>query len=287
MGIVISPGCLVGERFEIEGVIAAGSFATVHRARDRTSGRVIALKVMPARERAARQLAEEAEILAAFEPTGPSSVRHDGIVRLVEAGTTADEHSYLALEWVEGQTLSSRLAAGTLTLDATRGLLVALAKVLDEVHRHGIIHRDLKPSNVVLREGDPSRPVLIDFGLARAARTSTRMTSVVGTPSYMAPEQVWGDDVGPAADFFSLGCVAFECLMGAPPFMAVSTRPSTVTEVLARSLFEEAPRIDATRSDVPLVLVHAIARLLARSPDARIASARALEDCLLYTSRCV
>src|SRR5690606_2391513 len=128
-------------------------------------------------------------------------------------------------EWLEGEDLASRLARGGLTLRESVQIMRDLAEGLAVAHRRGIVHRDLKPSNVFLREGRSDGATLLDFGVARRMRDArgpqTRTGALIGTPNYMAPEQASGDRaIGPAADVFALGCMLYECLIGAPPFVA-------------------------------------------------------------------
>src|SRR6185369_8476421 len=146
---------------------------------------------------------------------------------------------YLAMEWLEGETLAERLERGPLQLSEVLTLLRSALGGLAFAHRLGIVHRDLKPSNLFLRQARLDQVVLLDLGLARARGGEsglTRTGSILGTPSYMAPEQAQGErDITGAADVFSLGCVLFECLTGAPPFVATH-----VLGVLAKVLFQPA-----------------------------------------------
>src|SRR5262249_40136874 len=120
--------------------------------------------------------------------------------------------------WVDGETLDARLRAGGLTIAETLVVARRVADALAFAHARGIVHRDIKPANLIFPAGDHTRTTVLDFGIARPVSTTGSLTetgSVVGTPSYMAPEQVRGDrDVGPRADVFALGCVVYECLTG-------------------------------------------------------------------------
>jgi tetratricopeptide (TPR) repeat protein len=160
-------------------------------------------------------------------------------------------------------------------------LLDRIASALGAAHERGIVHRDLKPSNVFLRGGLVEDAVLLDFGIARiASRTLgaslTATDAVIGTPNYMSPEQARGDrDIGPAADLFSLGSLFFECLTGRPPFAA-----DRAMAVLAKIVFEEAPRLSNVWREAPAPLDDLVARLLSKDPAARPASAAALREAL-------
>jgi eukaryotic-like serine/threonine-protein kinase len=147
-------------------------------------------------------------------------------------------------------------------------LVRGVAAPLAAAHAHGIVHRDIKPSNIFLCDGDIRRVILLDFGIARPSTRSQVITAsgaIVGSPQYMAPEQVRGQlDIGPTADIFALGSVLFECLTGAPPFAA----PHLVAS-LARILFEEPPVLCRLRPDVPGAIEAIVARMLRKDPALR------------------
>jgi serine/threonine protein kinase len=149
------------------------------------------------------------------------------------------------------------------------------AQALAVAHQHGVIHRDLKPSNLFLRQGRPEDVVVLDFGLARHVMPSTRMTAsqmVLGTPGYMAPEQVSAQSqLTPSADIFSLGCVLYECLTGKPPFSA----PHFVA-ALAKILFTEPEPLRALRPELPAALEELLQRMLAKAPERRLPEASSL-----------
>src|SRR2546423_1553164 len=208
---------------------------TVYRARDRETGRVVALKVLRRRhgDEAAR-FEREAALLA--------DLRHPGVVQYVAHGHTQDGAAFLAMEWLEGRTLAELLDARPLKVKETLALGRAVAESLGAAHRHGVVHRDIKPSNLFLVDGDAARPRIIDFGLAsstRNARPLTRTGLLMGTIGYIAPEQARGArNIDPRTDLFSLGCVLYECLTGEPPFIA-----DHAMGVLAKILFDEAPSL--------------------------------------------
>ncbi len=169
------------------------------------------------------------------------AVQHPLIVQHIAHGTGDDGALWLAMEWLEGVTLDARLQEGALPV--ADALLVAhqIAEALAAIHAIGITHRDLKPSNVLLREGRVDGVVLLDFGVARAAASTSLVTeasSLVGSLGYVAPEQARGDtEVDARADVFGLGVLLFECLAGQRPFAA----DDPLAEV-CRILLEEAPR---------------------------------------------
>ena len=237
---------------------------TVYRARDVLSEQRVALKLLhpESSEESLRRFTREAELLA--------SLRHPAIVSHVAHGFAEEGRPFLAMEWLEGEDLAGRLARQSLSLAETLVLLRRAAEALVVIHSRGVIHRDLKPSNIFLRAGHPEDAVLLDFGLARPERPSLAMTAshtVVGTPSYMAPEQASGhSDLTPRADFFSLGCVLYECLTGHPPFVAPH-----FAAMLAKILFFEPAPLRSVQPELPEALQGLLDRMLAKDPAHRFA----------------
>jgi eukaryotic-like serine/threonine-protein kinase len=268
---MLARGTVVDRRFEIELEAGSGGFGTVYRALDRQSGQPVALKVLhEARGEAvdAARFSREAQLLAELD--------HPNIVAYVGEGVTEEGRSFLVMEWLEGETLASRLDHEPLTLGDALFVVRGAASGLAEAHRRGIVHRDLKPSNLLLRDGSVERVMLLDLGIARRAGLSlTRSGQVMGTPRYMSPEQGWGREVGPAADVFALGCVAFECLTGVPAFAA--EHPAAA---LAKVLFEGAPRLASVRADVPEPVAALVDRMLAREPAERLPDGAAVVTAL-------
>ena len=273
---------LIDRRFRIEREVGGGGMGRIWRAHDTETGRVVAVKVIATdAPTAVQRFAREAVILA--------EIRHPGIVDYIAHGAV-DGKSYLVMEWLEGFDLSRRLrdvrvdrfatlparrAAGGMATELPgserpgNGLPVGevvvmarrLASALGEVHAHGVVHRDLKPENIFLLDGDLTRAKLIDFGIARglgpAALTDVGM--VIGTPYYMAPEQVRGEEVGPAADVWGLGGVLYEALAGQPPFTA-----SHPLGVMARIVVDEPAPLATLRPDAPAALAALIHAMLAK-----------------------
>jgi hypothetical protein len=261
---------VVAQRFEIERRAGRGGMGDVYRARDRHTGAAVALKLTHGGAGGAdadERFAREARLL--------SEIDHPGIVSYVAHGRMSDGRRYLAMEWLEGEDLAARLSRGPLLVDECVELARRVAEALDAAHRRGVVHRDLKPSNLFLVGGAIAGVKIVDFGVARrtvASRAMTKTGTVVGTPDYMAPEQVRaGRAITPAADVFSLGCVLYECLTGRPPFVA-----EHIAAVLARILFDDPPPVEDLRSDVPAPLSALLGRMLAKDPEQRPASAGAL-----------
>ncbi|WP_437909873.1 protein kinase [Sorangium sp. So ce327] len=252
---------IIAGRFVVEGEAASGGMGTVYKAYDRLGGAAVALKIVRLRnEIQIERFEREAALLAALV--------HPGIVRYVAHGSTPEGDRYLAMEWLDGEDLAARLARGV--LPASEGLLLVrrAADALAFAHARGIVHRDIKPSNLFLPGGDAGRVKLVDFGIARPSSDAGRVTvtgGVLGTPGYMAPEQVEAHSVpDPRSDVFSLGCVLFECLAGQPAFASASPMAA-----LSRVLLMSPPRLRDVRSDAPAPLDELVARMLSRQPGDR------------------
>jgi serine/threonine protein kinase/tetratricopeptide (TPR) repeat protein len=254
--------------YAIEGLLGRGGMGTVYAARDERLGRTVAVKTissLAADDTARRRFWREARAAA--------SVNHPNVCQLYEVGEDAGT-LFIAMELLEGEPLSARLRRGALSvsemLPVGRGILAAL----QALHARGIVHRDLKPSNVFLT---PHGVKLLDFGLARAADTVaaeaeselTRTGMVLGTPRYMAPEQVTGEGLDARSDLFSLGAILFESLAGRPAFDGRSA-----VEILHATLYEQPPAL--TGSAAVAAADRVIRRALAKRPAERPPSAEAM-----------
>jgi tetratricopeptide (TPR) repeat protein len=239
--------------FEIVSLAGKGGMSTVYRARDVASGRIVALKVGDAAH--PESLVREAAALAAFD--------HPAIVRHVAHDAAT---SWLAMEWLEGLDLRTHLKRGG-SLAVPEAVVVAtrIASALAHMHARGFVHRDVKPSNVLLALGSLDGATLIDFGLSRApGKDATEAGLMLGTPGYMAPEQIVGGDVGPAADAYALGCTIFRMLHRAGPF-----RANGVTAMLACALYDAPARLGDVVPQTPDALGDIVDRMLLKSPDDR------------------
>jgi serine/threonine protein kinase/tetratricopeptide (TPR) repeat protein len=267
------PGSLFAARFEIERLAGKGGMGEVYRARDRSTGELVALKLLHLRDDAnPERLLREAEVL--------SELRHPGIVRHVGHGI-ADGRLYLAMEWLEGETLSALLRRGPLAIAAVVTIGRRVAGALHAAHLFGLVHRDIKPSNLLVTGGDPAGTKLLDFGIVRRRRIQderlTATGALLGTPGYMAPEQARGAaQIDGRADLFSLGCVLFQALTGRRAFEG-----DDVLGLLVKLVIEEVPRASTLRAQVPPPLDDLVARLLSKDPDGRPREAAELLGALL------
>ncbi|NUP06481.1 MAG: protein kinase [Polyangiaceae bacterium] len=263
-------GELIAGRFVIEARADEGGMGVVYRARDERDGKLVALKVLrgSAIDDAAR-FQREAELIA--------RLRHRGVVRYVDHGRAQSGEAYIAMEWLSGEDLARRLSVGCLAIHEVVTLGQRVGEALGAAHAVGIVHRDVKPANLFLRGGAVEEVVVLDFGIARpadAARDLTIKGSILGTPSYMSPEQASGrSDLGPTTDVFALGVVLYECLTGQQPFTGESPMA-----VLLKIVLEEPPRIADLRRDVPAALERLVMRMLSKVPSARPADGTAVTE---------
>jgi hypothetical protein len=262
----VLPGVLIGARFEIESVAAVGGMGTVYRARDRDSGEIVALKVMRGggdHERFIR----EAQVLA--------ELRHPHIVRYIAHGEIGAGELFIAMEWLEGEDLATRMRRAPLSIKQSVLMAQNVSAALAVAHARGVVHRDLKPSNLFLPGGEAGAVKLLDFGVAylHDAGAMTRTGSIIGTPSYMAPEQARGQrPLTARSDVFSLGAVLFQCLTGRPPFEG-----DGALAVMARIVLDPTPQPRVSRPELSPVLDALVARLLAKHPEDRPADGAELE----------
>ncbi len=267
-------GATVGDRYDVQELAGSGGMASVYRGVDRETGGQVAVKVLSTTEPGdLARFDREARVL--------SDLVHPHIVGYRGRGVTAEGRPYLVLDWLEGATLGDRLATAIPSVDESIAMMAIIASATGHAHGRGVVHRDLKPSNVFLVGPGFDDPRVLDFGVARllaATRMMTRSGTAIGTPAYMAPEQARGrKDVDARADVYALGCLLFECVTGRAPFEG-----DDVMAVLAKVLFDEAPRIARFLPSVPEELDALVARLLAKDPADR--PANGLEVARLLTS---
>ncbi|MGE0787011.1 MAG: protein kinase [Sandaracinaceae bacterium] len=260
------PEGTIDARFELLDEAGTGGMGTVYRARDLKRGGLVALKVLAPTEAAdVERFHRERAILA--------ELSHPAIVGYVDAGTTDDDEPYLAMEWLDGESLAQRLARGPLPWREAVVMGARVAAGLEAAHERGVIHRDLKPNNLYLRNGRCEDTVILDFGVARLRRPQPGLTKtgmVIGTPGYMSPEQARGrKDLDERTDVFALGCVLYRAIGGKAPFPG-----EDVLAILARLVLEEPTPLSELAPDVPPALEGLIVRMMAKDPEDRPSRAR-------------
>ena len=215
--------------YELLEQLGHGGMGIVFKARQRSLGRIVALKMILA----TKLSSDEDKARFRAEAEAAARLDHPHIVPVYEVGEI-DGQPYFTMKYVEGTTLAKRLAEGPMRGHEAARLLLPICEAIDFAHQRGILHRDLKPSNILIDQH--GRPYVTDFGLAkrlRAGSTLTRSGAILGTPSYMAPEQAAGrrGQLGPATDVYSLGAVLYQTITGRPPFQSASP-VDTLLEVL-------------------------------------------------------
>ncbi|MEO8703025.1 MAG: serine/threonine-protein kinase [Kofleriaceae bacterium] len=256
-------------RFAIEREIGVGGMGRVFVGTEKGTERKIALKLLdPGLQGDPERFAAEAEMLERLD--------HPAIVSYIAHGMTADGRPYLAMTWLEGEALSARLERGPLPVIEAVRIGARIAGALAYLHERKIVHRDIKPSNVFLVGNDPGSAVVIDLGIAKqldATQKLTRTGQLIGTPGYMAPEQVMGEaTIDGRVDLFALGCLLHESIAGEMPFPG-----DAVMEVLARLLLHDPKRLDTIDPSVPPRLAIIVALLLAKEASARTIDAATVE----------
>jgi serine/threonine-protein kinase len=261
-------------RYVAEEHLGGGGMGIVYRARDPELGRAVALKFLPPHLAAS----EEADQRFAREAKAAASLDHPHIATIYEIGRVeageAQGQRYIAMAYYEGETLKEKLEReGPLPIGEALRYAEQVAGALSATHEAGVVHRDVKPANVMVTDGEQVK--LLDFGLARLAET-TRLTGTgqqLGTASYMSPEQIEGEEVGPAADLWALGALLYEMLAGERPF--AGERRATVLHAV---LHEEPAPLTGHRDEVSPGLEQVVRRCLEKDPAGRYGSAEALRE---------
>ena len=266
--------------YRVDGPLGAGGMGEVYKALDTKLGRLVAIKVLApaavADPNARRRLIEEARAAAAL--THPHIVT---IYSVDEAGGA----DLIVMEYVEGQSLKERLAAGPLEPAELIRLGIEVSEALGAAHAIGLVHRDIKPANILLTASGAAK--VLDFGIAKRMEsataetlmhTATSMTGsgqIIGTVAYMSPEQARGETLDGRADVFSLGATLYEAATGRQAFEG-----STLVDVMVAVATKDPPRATVIRPELPADLDEILARAMAKSRDERFESARSLADAM-------
>ena len=269
---------IVDGRYKVLEVIGRGGMGVVYRVEHMRMGKIAAMKVLH------RDLASDPEVVQRFEREAAaiSKLHHPHTVQVFDFGT-ADDALYLIMEYVRGQDLARVVERdGALPWSRVAPLLVQICGALQEAHELGIVHRDLKPENVLITRTTAGRDYakVLDFGLAKldvrgAPATTTDRQQIVGTPYFMAPEQIRGDDVDARTDIYAFGALMFELLTGKHLYSG-----STAVGVLTKHLTAEpdAPSMRAPKMGIPPAVDHLCRKALARDPSERWQSAAELAE---------
>ncbi len=262
---MVSQGTILGGRYRLDERIAGGGMGDVWRGTDDVLGRTVAVKILlPA-------LLEDPGFAERFrgEARTMATINHPGVVDVYDYGSDPVVGAYLVMEYVEGDALSRTLGrVGRLTPGRTMALVAQAADALQAAHDKGIVHRDVKPGNLLVRPNGTL--VLTDFGIARSAIVGqlTVAGSVLGTASYISPEQASGSVATPLSDVYALGVVAYQCLAGRRPFEG-----DNPLEIAMKHVREQPPPLPA---DIPPPVRAIVERAMAKDPAARFPTAAAL-----------
>ncbi|RKG58860.1 serine/threonine protein kinase [Corallococcus sp. AB011P] len=266
-------GSQLGE-FVVQERIGAGGMGVVYRAVHPLIGKQVAIKVMRI-EMVSQQQVQRLLV----EARAVNAVRHPGIIDIFGFGTLPDERPYVIMELLQGRALSDFVRAKRpMDLESVVWVMDQMLSALSAAHRAGVVHRDLKPPNVFIVEA-PSTPAavkLVDFGIAKLMESRDKPLTaddmVIGTPEFMAPEQIRGDTVGPATDLYAVGVLMFQLLTGVRPFQGESV------QVMFAHL-EQAPPLPSSRlPGLPQEVDALVLHLLAKNPASRPPSAEAVRE---------
>ncbi|MCA9664953.1 MAG: protein kinase [Myxococcales bacterium] len=266
----LEAGTLFADRYEVEAILGEGAMGVVAQVRDRAVGERVALKLL----RCAALGEREAVARMRREVRLTRRITHRNVIRIHDIGEVGDD-LFLTMELVQGGDLDRWLAGrdGRARGEDIEGVITQVCDGLEAAHAAGVVHRDLKPSNVLVAADD--RVVLSDFGVARSLLgegDAAKTGGAIGTPHYMAPEQLRGQKVDERADIYALGCMLYELFTGRLPFEASSPL------LCAFARLNDDPDDPREHADLPQALAELITSCLAREPDARPASARAVRE---------
>jgi serine/threonine-protein kinase len=269
-------GTVLAGRYVIDEVIGEGGMATVYRAHSKLVDRPVAVKIMNP------MLASDPIVRERFrrEARSAQKLAHPNIIEIFDQGDTEDGTCYIVMELLRGESLAAVVQRGRLEIDRAIHVMIQIARGIARAHDLEVIHRDLKPENIFLcRRDDGSDLVkLLDFGIAKS-RQDSRLTGqgeLFGTPQYMAPERILGNDTGGSSDIYALGVVFFEMLSGELPFNA----PDVAT-FFVKHMNEPARSLQALNARIPQALDELVGKMLAKDPKDRPVDAHRIHQNLL------
>ena len=281
-------GTLFADRYRIDGVLGIGGFGAVYRCTQLNMNQTVAVKVLR------NEHLQSIEHVKRFtrEAQAASKLTHPNTIRIFDFGQNKDQALYLAMEFVEGETLGHRLDEyGTIYWDTLVPIMTQVCHSLTEAHAAGLIHRDLKPENIMLVQvaGDPNFVKVLDFGIAKVMKDSdndqsqlTESGMIMGTPTYMSPEQAKGEAINGRSDIYSLGVMMYEALTGKPPFQGDT--PMTVLVAHIKDIPRPMPR-DGSIPNVPQELEKVVLSCLEKDPARRPQSTSQLVDRLVSAAK--
>lgn len=261
---------LLDEEYRVLSSLGTGGMAEVYRAEQVSLNRTVAIKKLKS------SLGQNPEMLERFYREGKSTanLQHENIVQVYQMGKAGEEY-YIVMEYVEGKDLKSILkVSGPISWQIAGLIIQEVAKGLGFAHQRGYIHRDIKPGNIMVSQRGEVK--IMDFGIVRRIDSElTKTGAFLGTPSYMSPEQLKGENITPGSDLFSLGVVFYEILAGEKPFRA-ETEPSLIHKIVN----EKPKSIRKLNPGVPWRMARIIKRLLNKNPKKRFESAEELAKAL-------
>ncbi|MGH9551024.1 MAG: serine/threonine protein kinase, partial [Terriglobales bacterium] len=240
-------GRTIGGKYQVENMLGEGGMAVVYRATHLQMERTVVIKVMQgwllSNKNSGERFERECKITA--------KLNHPNIVNVYDVGMINDVQPYLVMEYIKGEALADRIGRqGAQPVTTTGNIIAQICRGLQEAHNQGIIHRDLKPENVLLQDKSdrPDWVKIVDFGISHAVEGSKRLTKtgkMIGTPEYIAPEQLRDRAIDVRTDIYSLGVMIFEILTGKVPFSGESAEA-----ILMKHLLEQPPPLSMYRDDL-------------------------------------
>lgn len=266
----LAAGSLIEDRYEIMAGLSTGQDKAVYRARHLKTGKVVAIKVLLAKQNPVlfQRFQAEAKLLARlYSPN---------IVRCHDVGLTSEQLPYLVMDFIEGESLDKIIEReGTLPPQRTRELFSQVSDAIKEVHQHKIIHRNLRPANFLLSKTKDGKELLTITGFSAAKGDKEIFYGeIFGSPDYISPEQAMGLEVDQRSDIYALGCSLFACLTGIPPF-----KSNSIEQTMTRQISEE-PDLALPESPDYAQLKLVVLRCLKKEPAARFKSVEELKTAL-------